>query len=285
MANIIGIDLGGTNIKAGLVDSKGKLIKRYEMPTEAEKGAKQVISNIIFSVEKVKSGRVGGIGIGSPGPMDYKKGVITAPVNLPFRNVHLKKLIQGKFRIKTMLDNDAKCFTLGESVFGSGKKYKNVVGITLGTGIGGGLVIKRKIYHGRGNATELGHTTIKYDGMRAKSNNDGDLEEHIAARGITRIFGSKDPHEIYDLALNGSKKAKRTFEKMGSYLGIGLANIMYSFDPDIIIIGGKISNSWRFFSKSMNQEIKKRYFSKPCPIIRSRLKDAGVLGAAALAKR
>ncbi len=283
MQNIIGVDLGGTSTKAALVSPQGKIIKKCEVSTEAEKGAKAVINNIVSSIEKVKDGKIQGIGIGSPGPMDYKKGIITNPVNLPFKNIPLKGIIKNKFKAPVFLDNDAKCFTLGEAVFGNGKKYWNVIGITLGTGFGCGLVINKKIYHGRGNATEIGHTTIKHDGLKSKSGNDGSIEEYVAARGIAMLFGGKtSPKEIYGLALKGNKKAIETYNKAGYYLGIGLANITYAFDPDIIIIGGKISNAWHFFHKAMEEEIKKRYFAKPCPVVKSELKDAGILGAAAL---
>ena len=283
MQNIIGIDLGGTNIKAGLVSPSGKMIKKCEIPAEARKGTKTVINNIISSINNVKTGKISGIGVGSPGPMDIKKGVIANPVNLPFRNTPLRQIIQDRFKIKTYLDNDANCFALGEAIFGSGKKYENIVGITLGTGIGGGVIINKKIYHGRSNAAELGHMTIKFDGIKARSGNNGDIEEYAAARGITRIYdGKNNPYSIYKLAMKGNTKAKRAFETMGHYLGIELANLLYAFDPDIIVIGGKISNSWRFFSKSMNETIRKRYFAKPCPVVKSKLKDAGILGAAAL---
>src|SRR3989338_243204 len=200
MANIIGIDLGGTNIKTGLVSPKGKLIKKCEVPTEAKKKAKTVISNIFSSIENVYAGKISGIGIGSPGPMDYKKGIIINPVNLPFKNLPLKSMLQHKFKTKTLLDNDANCFALAESIFGSCKNYENVLGITLGTGFGGGFVINKKIFHGRGNAAEFGHMTINFDGLKARSGNDGDIEEYAAARGITGLFGCKDPHAIYNLA-------------------------------------------------------------------------------------
>ncbi len=283
MQKIIGVDLGGTNIKAALVSPQGKIIKKCEIPTEAEKGEKAVISKIISSIERIKDKKIMGIGIGSPGPMDYKKGVITNPVNLPFKNVPLKKIIKNTFKAPVFLDNDAKCFTLGEAVFGSGKRYENVVGITLGTGFGCGLVINKKIYHGRGNATEFGHTTIEHDGVKSKSGNNGSIEEYVASRGITALFdGKASPKEIYSLALKGNKKAIETYNKIGHYLGVGMANVIYAFDPDILIIGGKISNAWEFFNKSMNKTIKERYFSKPCKIVKSELKDAGILGAAAL---
>jgi len=282
MGSRIGIDLGGTNIKAALVTKKGRIIKDYETATEAEKGAKIVINNIISAINKVKSGKVLGIGIGSPGPMDYKNGIITNPVNLPFRNVPLKKIIEKEFSLPVFLDNDANCFALGEAIFGAGKKYQNVVGITLGTGVGGGIIINKKIYHGRGNAAELGHMTIKFDGLKARSHNHGDIEEYVSARGVRRIFGGSNPYLIYKLALKGNKKAIKKFKEMGYYLGIGLANIIYAFDPDIIVVGGKISNSWKFFSKAMYKTVKERYFAAPCPIVKSKLKDAGILGAAAL---
>ncbi|MBI2523514.1 ROK family protein [Candidatus Woesearchaeota archaeon] len=282
MGSIIGIDLGGTNIKAASVAKKGKIIKEYEIATESEKGTKTVIDNVISAVNKVKSGKIIGIGIGSPGPMDYENGVITNPVNLPFRNVPLKKIIQKKFSLPVFLDNDANCFALGEAIFGAGKKYQNVIGITLGTGVGGGVIIDKKIYHGRGNAAELGHMTIKFDGLKARSGNNGDIEEYVSARGLRKIFKGSDPYSIYELAIKRNKRAIKTFEEMGCYLGIGLANIIYAFDPDIIVVGGKISNSWKFFSKAMYKAVKERYFSKLCHIVKSELKNAGILGAAAL---
>src|SRR3990167_10637574 len=152
MQNIIGVDLGGTNIKTGLINLEGKVIKKCEIPTQAEKGTKIIINNIISSIKEVSLGNIAGIGIGSPGPLDYKKGVILKSINVPFKNTPLRKIIQDKFKIKTYLDNDANCFALAEAIFGQGKKYENVVGITLGTGIGGGAIINKRIYHGRSNS-------------------------------------------------------------------------------------------------------------------------------------
>ena len=299
MQNIIGIDLGGTNIESALVALDGKIIKKYEISTEAKKGTKTVINNIFSSIKHVKQGKIIGIGIGAPGPLDYKTGTVLNPVNLPFRNIPLKKIIQNKFKTKVFLDNDANCFTIAEAVFGQGKKYENVVGITLGTGVGGGIIINKKIYHGRNNAAELGHMTINHDGPKSRCKNHGCIETHIGARGITAIWKelskgqhfparlpastpSSNPYSIYKLAVKGNKKAIETYKKMGYYLGIGLTNIIYALDPDMIVIGGKISNSWKFFSKTMNKTVRDRYFSKPCPIIKSKLKEAGILGAAAL---
>jgi len=283
MKNLIGVDLGGTNIKTALINSKGKIIKKYETSTEAKKGTKAVINNIFSSIKQIQKGKIIGIGIGSPGPLDYKKGIITNPVNLPFENTPLKSIIEKKFNVPVFLDNDANCFTLAEATFGQGKKYESIVGITLGTGLGGGIIINKKIYHGRHNAAELGHMTINYDGPKSRCGNHGCIETHVAARGIKRLYYKKsDPYSIQKLAYKGNKRALDTYNRMGYYLGIGLTNIIYALDPDIIVIGGKISNSWKFFNKSMNETIKERYFAKPCKIVRSNLNEPGILGAAAL---
>jgi glucokinase len=286
MKHIIGVDLGGTNTKVGLVTPSGRIVKRTEVPTQTEKGSKVVIKNILDSIKKVKSGKILGIGIGSPGPLDYKKGIITNPVNLPFKNTPLKKIIQNKFKLPTFLDNDANCFALAETLFGNGKGKNNVIGLTLGTGIGGGIIINKKIYHGRGNAAEIGHMTIDYNGPKSRCGNDGCIETHAAARGIlSRSKGLKagSPLDIHKLALKNNSRAKKVFSDIGEFLGIAIANLNYAFDPDVVVLGGKISNSWKFFSKSMLATIKKRYFSKPCKVVKTGLgRDAGILGAAAL---
>ena len=285
MENIIGVDLGGTYIKTALISPNGKIIKKHETSTQVKKGTKTVIDNIISSINIVKKGTIKGIGIGSPGPLNYKTGVITSPVNLPFKNTPLKNIIEKKLKVPVFLDNDANCFALAEATFGTGKKYENVVGITLGTGFGGGIIINKKIYHGRHNAAELGHITINYNGPRSRCKNNGCIETHVSARGITRLYDQKsEPQVIQNLAFKGNKKAIAVYDKMGYYLGIGLTNIIYALDPDIIIIGGKIANSWKLFSKTMNKTIKEKYFTKPCKIVKSNLKEAGILGAAALVK-
>ena len=145
------------------------------------------------------------------------------------------------------------------------------------------VIINKKIYHGRHNAAEFGHITINYNGPRSRCKNNGCIETHVSARGITRLYDQKsEPQVIQNLAFKGNKKAIAAYDKMGYYLGIGLTNIIYALDPDIIIIGGKIANSWKLFSKTMNKTIKEKYFTKPCKIVKSNLKEAGILGAAAL---
>jgi len=187
------------------------------------------------------------------------------------------------------VDNDANCFALGEAVYGSGKKHNCVIGLTIGTGVGGGIVINKKVLHGRLNAGELGHMTIKFDGRKARSCNNGDVEEYVSTRGIMRTakgLNVKTPFDIYKLALCGNKKALKSFEETGFYLGIAVANFVNIFDPDVVIIGGGISHAWIFFSKSMKKTVKERaYVNKNPIIVKSKLKDAAILGAASLVKK
>jgi len=280
--------LGGTNIRAGLVLG-GKVIKKVEVKTEPNKGKNIVIKNLVKAINNVMTKEVVGIGIGSPGPLDYRKGLIINPKNIPFKKVNLKKILEKKFKVPVFVDNDANCFTLGEALYGSGKKHNCVIGLTIGTGVGGGIVVNKKIFHGRINAGELGHMTIKFDGTRSKCGNRGCLEEYISARGIMRLakgLKAKTPLDAYKLALKGNKKAIKVFEKMGFYLGIAVANFVNIFDPDVIIIGGGISNAWKFFSKNMKKTVKERvYVNKNPIIIKGRLEDAAILGAASFIKR
>ena len=285
---IIGVDFGGTNIRAGLVIGS-KVIKKVEVKTEPDKGKAIVIKNLVKAINNVMTKGVIGIGIGSPGPLDYRKGLIIRTKNIPLERVNLKKILEKKFNVPVFVDNDANCFALGEAVYGSGKKHNCVIGLTIGTGVGGGIVINKKVLHGRLNAGELGHMTIKFDGRKARSCNNGDLEEYVSTRGIMRTakgLKAKTPLDVYNLALKGNKKAINVFEKMGFYLGIAVANFVNIFDPDVVIIGGEISNAWKFFSKSMKKTVKQRaYVNKNPIIIQSRLKDAAVLGAALLVRR
>ncbi|PIZ48311.1 hypothetical protein COY32_00070, partial [candidate division WWE3 bacterium CG_4_10_14_0_2_um_filter_41_14] len=154
---ILGIDVGGTNIKFGLVDSRYKLVESSQIPTP--KTEKAVI-NLLIKIIEGKKPVIKAVGIGLPGPIDLKRGIILRTPHLPIKNVPILNLIKRHINKPLKIDNDANLFTLAEATVGAGKKYKNVVGITLGTGIGGGIVINKKIYHGRNNAGEVGHQFI-----------------------------------------------------------------------------------------------------------------------------
>lgn len=260
---IIGVDVGGTFIKSGIV-SGNKITKKIVVKTGGKK--KEIIKNILNSVEKLFDKGIKGIGVGCPGPADYSKGIIKETVNLDLKGVNLKKIISKKFRKKIVMENDASCFVLGEAIR---LKKKNVIGLTLGTGVGGGIVIDGKLYKGKGNAGELGHCTIKFDGAKLGFNA-GSLESYVSAKAIKRDYRKK-PSEL---------KSRKAWDSIGMKLGIGIANLINTFDPEVVVIGGGIARAFNLFKNSMNKEISKRAIRKVA-VVKGK-EDSGIIGAASL---
>lgn len=283
MKSIIGVDIGGTTIKAGVV-SKSKVIKKIKLKTEANKSEAIVIKNILYSIEELMNENVDSICIGCPGPLNYKTGLIGKTPNLPLGGVNLKKIIENKFKKTVYIDNDANCFALAEAVLGGGKRYENIVGLTLGTGLGSALVIDKKIYHGKIFATEIGHMTINFNGPKSRCGNDGCLESYVSVRGIlsrAKSLNVKSVEELSNLASLENKRALAVWKETGFYLGIGIANVINILNPEIIIIGGQIAKAWPYFNKKMKDTVDKRALFS-CKLVKSELKDAGILGAALL---
>ncbi|HZX44071.1 MAG TPA: ROK family protein [Candidatus Nanoarchaeia archaeon] len=277
---IIGVDIGGTGIRAGVV-LDGRVISKVKLETESSKGKKVVLKNIVLAIRRVMRKDVSAICIGCPGPINAATGLIGKIPNVPLKNVNIKELVVKEFKKKVYTDNDAKCFALAESSLGKGKGYHIVLGCTIGTGFGSGLVIDGKIYHGKCSATELGHMSINFDGPKGKCGNHGCLESYVSVKGILSRAKAPDVKELYDRALKGDKTSIQAFEETGFYLGVGLSNAINIFDPDIIIVGGQISKAWKFFSPKMKETIKERAMFN-CRIVKSELKDAGILGASFL---
>ncbi|MBD3354703.1 ROK family protein [Candidatus Woesearchaeota archaeon] len=257
---IIGVDIGGTEIKAGSV-SNNKIINKKTVRT-----GKDAVDNLIRCISEVFDKKVKGIGIGAPGPADYEKGIIGKTPNLDFKNKNIRKIISNKFKKRVIMQNDASCFVLGESIR---LKKKNVVGMTLGTGVGGGIVIEGKLYVGNGNAGELGHCTIKYDGPKDGLSK-GSIESYASGKAIKREYG-KDAHNL---------KSKKAWNEIGKKIGIRISNLINTFDPDAVVLGGGISKAFSKFKKGMNQEIKKRAIRKVNVVKGS--EDSGMIGAANL---
>ena len=181
---VIGVDIGGTNIKAGLVYN-GKLVKSKIAPTGKKK--KDILANLKKIISELISSKTLAIGIGCPGPANYNHGIIGNAPNLPLKGVNLKRTIQRKFNLPVVINNDAQCFVLGESIR---LNKPNLVGLTLGTGVGGGKVFGGKIYSGSVNAGELGYTTLKFDGPKDKTGS-GTMEGYFSAKGIIRRYKKK----------------------------------------------------------------------------------------------
>ena len=263
---IIGIDIGGTEIKAGIVFGN-KVLKKVVVRTG--KTRKEIIKNILNSVEALFDKKVKAIVVGCPGPADYKKGVIGDTPNLPLRGINLKKIISKKFRKKVLMQNDAGCFVLGEAIR-LGKK--DVVGLTLGSGVGGGIVINGRLYTGKGNAGHIGHCTIKFDGPKLGFNQ-GSLESYVSAKAIKRDYG-KEPKDL---------SSRKAWDEIGMKIGAGVANLINTFDPEAVVLGGGISKSFDLFKRSMHSEIKKRAI-RNVPVVRGN-ENSGILGAALIAQR
>jgi glucokinase len=258
----IGVDIGGTNIKAALVVN-GEITKKIKLKTLGTK--EKVIDQILFIIDLLNEERVEVIGVGCPGPADYEKGIIGKTQNIPLQGTNLKQIISRRFKKKVIIDNDANCFALGEA---KRLGLKNIVVLTLGSGIGGGIIINGELYRGKGNAGEIGHCTIKFDG--ASGMNQGELEAYVSRKAIKRDYG-KEPDKL---------KEKKAWNEIGEKLGIGISNIINTFDPDVVVLGGGISKSFNLFKKGMQKEIDKRAISKVKVIVGD--EDSGIIGASSL---
>lgn len=306
---VVGIDLGGTKISGVLSDLNGKIVYKHTIPTNACEGEQAVLDRIIgvidkvifesnFSIEYIKS-----IGIGSPGPLNAKTGVIIATSNLPFKNFQLIKPIREKFNIPVFLDNDANVATLGEHMFGAGKETENMLYVTVSTGVGGGAIINGKIFRGNtNNALEIGHTTIDIDGPKCNCGNNGCIEAYSSGTAIARLAneavqrGENTSLSNYDIitakevfveAEKGDSVAKAVLDLSLDYLGVLIANLITTFDPEMIVIGGGVSMAGKVVFDKVNEVVKKRCLkemAESCKIVPAGLgTDAGMIGAAALA--
>lgn len=293
----IGIDLGGTFIKSAIIDSKGKIIKHYKTETFSEVSPKKVLSQIEKCINFLKDDfkkEITGIGIGAPGIVT--NGVMKYPPNFKgWKEVDLKKHFEKKYKMETIADNDANCAGLAELKFGHGSKYNNFIFLTLGTGIGGAMVIDGKIYRGEQNgAGEFGMMTINYSGPDCLGGNRGSIEAHIGRNyfleqnkeDVKKLGKNIDFDDISRLALKGNKTAKKLLNLYGFYLGVAITNYFNLMDIRTAVLGGGISNAYKSFIGELNKTIKSRSLKtirNKFRVLRSSINNnAGVLGAAAL---
>ena len=230
--------------------------------------------------------QVKGIGIGSPGPLDKEKGIVLNTPNLP-QNMELRKPLQEVFPLPIIIENDANCFGLAEAHFGAGVGKRFVGGFTLGTGVGTCFLMDKKLFLGRGNATEFGHSTLKFDDDCGADGRPGSVEYYLGKEAQIRYikeagFGTMRPREVHELASQGDVQALEVFKEYGKYLGIALANFANTLDPEIVVLGGGAANSFKFFKETMFSEMKDRLIVEPIEVVSSSLEHSGVLGAAAL---
>ena len=307
----IGIDIGGTNITVALVTGNGKILRKIRFPTKAEEGKTKTIKCILKALGAImkglRSNSIEGIGIGAAGDIDQDRGVVRFSPNLLWKDVPIVRLIREKFNLKVVLDNDANAAAWATYILETGRKVKSLLCITLGTGVGGGIILNGRIYHGAsGSAGEIGHMTLNPQGQRCRCGNYGCLETYIGSAYIVKkaireirkgekslikkIAGgnlkSVTPETIQAAALKGDKLARRIWKEAGEYLGIALSGVINLLNPEVIVFGGGVARAGELIFKPMKAEIRKRTFKTPFEKVKFTCtrfgEDLGVIGAALL---
>ena len=307
----VGVDLGGTNITIALVDMKGKIKNKVKISTQIDKNPnfvmKTIIENIKLIIKDIPLKQIIGIGVGAAGQIDHARGIIQFSPNLHWRNVPIVREIKKKINLPVSLDNDANVACFGEFLFGAGRGAKHILCVTLGTGVGGGIIIDGKIYRGaNGSAGEIGHITVHANGRKCNCGNHGCMEAyvgapHIKERAIEKIKSGR--HSIVVKLVNGSlakitpkileeaalykdRLALEIWEETGRYLGIGIASLINIFNPEKIVIGGGVANAGKFIFDPLCRTIQERALpiaSQDTKVVRAKLgEEAGVIGAAML---
>ena len=318
---IIGVDLGGTNIVAGAMPEDGsREIAMRSEPTRADQGADAVVDRIARMIDTViaetiaetsaKREDFAGVGIGSPGPLDRERGIVIVTPNLGWKNFPLRDEVSKRVGLPASLDNDANCATLGEWWCGAAKGARHVIGITIGTGIGGGLILDGRLFHGASDvAGEIGHTTIDSTGRRCKCGNYGCLEAYasgpaIAERAREALEGGEPSilpklvnddlgritaQLVYDAAKQDDDVARQVVRETANFLGAGVANLLNIFNPDVVVIAGGVTQAGAPLFEPLRAEVRRRAFRpavEACKILPGTLRgSAGVVGAVATFKQ
>lgn len=315
MGKRIGIDVGGTNVKIALVDKNGKIIYSNSVPTYAKMGYEYTVNNIKQAIKDLMKETnttakdIDGIGFDFPGQVDYKTGVVKLAPNIPgWVNVPIAQMIEEEFHIPTRIDNDVRCAALGEMKFGAGQGCENFVCITVGTGIGSGLVVNGQLVRGASNAAgEIGHIKLQMkDGLICGCGDTGCLEAYASGPSIVAmaqdyIKGGKStkfremaaaeggeitPYMVAKAAEAGDPVAKRIFAIVGEYIGIGLTSVINLLNPEKVIIGGGVAEAGDLLLDPIRKTIKERAMvvaGSAVEIVPAQLgNSAGVIGASML---
>jgi glucokinase len=312
---VVGIDLGGTKISTALVDNAGRVIAYDYRETHASEGPEAVIGRMLDAARGVMTragvtpAQVAAVGIGAPGPLDIDAGVVVAPPNLPgWDYVPLRQLVEDALGITTFLENDANAAALGEHRFGAGRGTAHMIYVTVSTGIGGGLILDGKLYHGAdGMAGEIGHVTIMPYGPHCGCGNRGCLEalasgtaiarqaRESVVRGVPTLMADLAGGDakritaklVAEAASQGDVEAQEILAEAMNYLGIGMANLVDLFNPQLIVIGGGLTNIGEALFGPVRRAIDRRALrslAQRVRVVPAALGDkVGVLGAAAVA--
>jgi glucokinase len=313
---IVGVDLGATNIVSLLISRDGKIIARDTRKTMSGEGKKRAFSQIVNSARNVigegersgiSSKSILGLGIGGPGPLNSDGGVIHIAPNIPgWINAYLVKELEDELKLNVFLENDANAAALGEWWLGAGRDVDNLVLLTLGTGVGGGIIIGGEVLHGaRNTAGEIGHTIIHEGGLLCSCGNRGCLEAYASARAVVKrtlsaIYRGEETlltdlvknkleditcKLVYDTAREGDSLCKQVVEETGRYLGIGIANIVNLINPEMIILGGGMANAGDLIFEPVRKYVREHSFTaamEGVKIVSAALGvNAGAIGAVA----
>ncbi len=314
---VLAIDLGGTKIITAIISDEGEVIAKEYCLTLADEGVESVIERIlsaidhILSLKGISSSQLDSISIAAAGVVNFNRGLITSSPNLPgWCDVPLRDIVKKKYRVDTFLINDANAAALGEHHFGAGKGVNNLVYLTVGTGIGGGIIINGRLYSGAcGSAGEIGHMTIDVNGTRCNCGNVGCLETLASgtavAKEATRRISQGEKSSLTEIvegkienitaekvliaAQDGDSLALEVITKAATCLGVGMVNLVNIFNPEMIIVGGGVAQMGDLLLDPARQVVRERAFQLPAQVVRivpAQLGDnAGVLGAAIFARQ
>lgn len=272
---ILGVDLGGTNVRVGLIENDS-LARVESLPITKTDNAIAVINDISNLIERFSDNEILGVGVGVPSVVDVEKGIVYDVQNIPsWKKVPLKDLLEERFKVPVYVNNDANCFAVGEKYFGKGKNYENIVGLIVGTGLGAGLVIHGKLYAGKNcGAGEFGNVPYK----------DKNYEYYCSGQFFVSEYNTTG-EELFKKAEQRDKEAVDIFSRFGANLGEAIKLIMYSVDPEIVILGGSVSKSFNLFKNGMYKSISNFAYTKSIDnlvIDVSEIQNVSILGAAAL---
>lgn len=286
---VLGIDLGGTAIKLGKFTAEGNCLASLSVPTPQPSTPEAVVTAIAQAVSKIDPQAESlAIGVGTPGPVDASKRIAKVAINLAgWHNVPLADLLEKHTHKPVVLANDANCAGMGEAWLGAGQGFRNFILLTLGTGVGGAVILDGQLFTGpMGTAGELGLITINLYGPECNSGNRGSLEQYVGVPAIRHQTGM-EPEKLGHMAEAGNRQALEFWETYGHYLGAGLANLIYVLGPEAIAIGGGISASAKYFLPSTWAEIERRVLPEcrlGLQLLPAQLgNQAGIVGAAQLA--
>ncbi|MGL5877794.1 MAG: ROK family protein [Xenococcaceae cyanobacterium] len=288
-SEVIGVDLGGTAIKLGRVSLDGTCTQFLSVDTPQPSTPEAVTNAIARAIEQLKqNSNCLAIGVGTPGPADASGRIAKIAINLDnWHDVPLADWLEEKTNLPVTVANDANCAGLGEAWIGAGKNFRHAIMLTLGTGVGGAIIINGELFAGHyGAAGELGLITLNPDGYPCNSGNRGSLEQYLSIGAIRRATG-KDPEELGRLAIMGDELALEFWQNYGKLLGAGLASLIYVLTPEVVIIGGGVSASSKFFFPATIDEIEGRVMKTSrldLQLLTAQLgNQAGIVGAAKLA--